>query len=290
VKQNFNNKYTCILCGGREFEHYLTKDCFVLIKCKCCNFIFIPQEFYSSIEMIKEQYVQNKSSPVSYYLSTRELDVKYCLENLDILERYIKSGRILDIGSNVGSFLSAAKMKKWEVSGVEPNPLAASYPQKEGFHIYNEFFNGNFVGKYTELYDAIHMGNVIEHVFDPVTFLKNAFEITRPDGYLLVTTINIDTCWAKRYHIKPMEHLVYFNQDTLTFTLKKAGYEVLYCARTSRSRNIAKIDKSTSKMGFMEKFIIKLTQTLGLGELLGHILKFIIVDEIIIIGKKNKDV
>ncbi len=288
MKVSFNNKYTCILCGGKEFTHYLTKDSFVLIKCTCCNFIFIPEEFYSSAEMIKEQYIKNKSSPVSYYLSTRELDIKYCLENLAILERYIKTGKILDIGSSVGSFLSAAKMKNWEVSGVEPNPLAASYPQKEGFHIYNEFFNGGFVEKCSELYDAIHMGNVIEHVFDPVTFLKNAFEITRPDGYLLVTTINIDTCWAKRYHIKPLEHLVYFNPETLKYALKKSGYEVNYCARTSRSRNIAKIDKSTSKMGLMEKLIIKLTQTFGLGELLGIILKFIIVDEIVIIGKKRR--
>ena len=257
MKQNFNNKYTCILCGGKEFDHYFTKDCFVLIKCKSCNFIFIPPDFYSSVEMIKEQYVQNKSSPVDYYLSTKELDIKYCLQNLAILERYIKTGRILDVGSSVGSFLSAARIKKWEARGVEPNPLAASYPQKDGFYIYNEFFNGNFAEKYTELYDAIHMGNVIEHVFDPVTFLKDAFQVTREGGYLLLTTINIDTYWAKRYHIKPLEHLVYFNQDTLKFALKQAGYKVLYCARTSRCKNIARIDKSTSKMGFIEKLIIK---------------------------------
>jgi 2-polyprenyl-3-methyl-5-hydroxy-6-metoxy-1,4-benzoquinol methylase len=289
LEQNFNNKYTCILCGGKEFEHYLRKDSFDLIRCKGCRFIFIPQEYYSSIEMIKELYVKNKSSPVSYYLSTKELDIKYCIENLKLLERYTKPGKILDIGSNVGSFLSAARLRKWESAGVEPNPLAASYPQKEDFKIYNEFFNEDFVEKYPELYDAVHMGNVIEHVFEPVKFLQNAFKIIKPDGYLLLTTINIDTYWAKRYHIKPLEHLVYFNLETLKLTLKKSGYDVLYCIKTSRARNIGKIDKSTSKMGIMEKFIIKLTQTLGLGELSGNILKFIIVDEILIIGKKNKE-
>jgi hypothetical protein len=84
-----------------------------------------------------------------------------------------------------------------------------------------------------------------------------------------------------------MEHLVYFNMETLKLAFKKANYEVLYSTRISRAKNIAKIDKSTSKMGYMEKIIIKLTQSLDIGELLGEILKFIIVDEILVIGKKK---
>jgi hypothetical protein len=109
VSEEQLNKYTCILCNRKEFTHYLDKDGVFLIKCKHCNFIFIPQECYSSVESIREQYVKNESSPVSYYLSTKELDSKYYIENLKLLGRYIKSGKILDIGSNVGTFLSVAK-------------------------------------------------------------------------------------------------------------------------------------------------------------------------------------
>src|SRR5262249_2407855 len=81
-------------------------------------------------------------------------------------------------------------------------------------------------------FDVCVLCDVIEHVRDPVRFVRAIQSLLARDGVLYVATPSLDS-WSARLlganwmEYKP-EHLSYFNRNTLQNLLYKAGYrEVL---------------------------------------------------------------
>jgi len=278
----------CPLCGAAEFDEFTRKDKFVLVKCRSCKFVFIPPACYNDTDRggIRSQYEQDATSPVKYYLSTRYFDMKYAGQNLKELEKHMKPGSVLDVGCNVGSFMLAARNRGWKPEGIEPNTSAASHASKEGFDVHNGFFTTEFAKSRAGRYDAVNLGDVIEHVFDPVYFLKNAYTTLRPGGAIMIITCNVDSYWSRKYQIKPMEHLLYFNTKTIKLACEKAGFTVVKCARSSHLRDIANMSKGTTKLGLGEKIVMLMTRTFKLGKLISFLMSLVIIDELILIGKK----
>lgn len=233
------------------------------------------------------QYERDESSQVQYYYSTRYYDLHYFHKNLQKLERYARPGSILDVGCNVGNFMIAAKSRGWSPVGIEPNTLAASSARREGLEVLDGYFSEDVCRRVKAPLDAVHMGDVIEHVVDPLEFLRLSFMILRPGGVIMIVTPNIDTYFGRRYQVKPMEHPVYFNLHSLSFALEKARFDVLRITRSSRLRDIANMDKSTTEMGSVETVIIKMTRVLGLGKVVSALVGCVTRDEIIAIGQKG---
>jgi hypothetical protein len=85
---------------------------------------------------------------------------------VDVQFRYLprasKSGaRALDIGCGNGAWLSLAKWAGWEVSGVEPDPVALAQGRSHGLDVRPSL--GDFEAD-TAGFDYITLSHVIEHV------------------------------------------------------------------------------------------------------------------------------
>ena len=81
-------------------------------------------------------------------------------------------------------------------------------------------------------YDVIALINVLEHVPNPKEMLKASAHLLKPDGIVLVHTLNFGGLPAKlggaKWHqIEPLEHLYYFTGRTLRALMRKAGLEPL---------------------------------------------------------------
>jgi 2-polyprenyl-3-methyl-5-hydroxy-6-metoxy-1,4-benzoquinol methylase len=115
---------------------------------------------------------------------------------LSRIEKYKKTGRLLDIGCGVGLFLDEAKRNGFDVEGVELSKWARDYA-KERFNIkalYKTFDDARFQNK---CFDVIVMLDVIEHLEDPKTMLNEIWRILKNDGVLYISTPDIESVLSR---------------------------------------------------------------------------------------------
>ncbi len=99
---------------------------------------------------------------------------------------------VLDIGCYDGTLLSRLRNKDNNLWGIEANPYLTSRAIKKGVQVKNflltdetrlPFHNGFF--------ELVIAGEFIEHVYDPVHFLKEVRRVLAPKGKLLISTPNL---------------------------------------------------------------------------------------------------
>jgi SAM-dependent methyltransferase len=150
-----------------------------------------------------------------------------------LIERSMPRGRLLDVGTGYGFFLALMQSRGWEVMGLEVSPTGAQYGQKRwGLSILTQpwektsFHEGEF--------DAVTAFYVVEHLFDPMAFLREVHRILRPGGMILVryphTTPIKDILSLMRikndlYHL-PF-HLGDFSPRTMRNALERAGFTTI---------------------------------------------------------------
>jgi 2-polyprenyl-3-methyl-5-hydroxy-6-metoxy-1,4-benzoquinol methylase len=94
-------------------------------------------------------------------------------------------GRMLEIGCAGGAFLNAAKTYGFEVEGVELSRDAAEFARKN-FAL--QVFNGTVIEAdfNKDTFDVVVMGDVLEHLPNPMETLKEVWRIVRHGGLLVI--------------------------------------------------------------------------------------------------------
>lgn len=278
----------CPICKLGDIAKWKTKGVFQLLQCVSCGLIFVDPSSYR--DSPQSQYIRDDTSPTQYYCASAEIDKKNFDRTLDAIELRGSRGRILDVGASVGTFLSQAQQRGWTGIGIEPNKTAVRICREKDLRVEEGFFDENFLkdalrNDYT--YDVIHMGDVLEHVFDPIAFLKIAYNLLRSGGYIVIVTPNINHFLTRKYQIKPKEHLVYFNARSLAKALQSAGFSDIDIKPQMRLRSFAHIGKGTTSIGAMEKIIIKLAAFFVFEKMFTALLAIIGRDELFAIAKKS---
>jgi len=96
-----------------------------------------------------------------------------------------KYNRILDVGAGRGSFLHLCSQHGWNVWGVEADKESADFVLKEyGLQV----FHGSLEeARYPDnFFDVVTLWNVLEHILDPGTTLKEVNRVLRPGGAMFV--------------------------------------------------------------------------------------------------------
>jgi len=159
------------------------------------------------------------------------------------LEKPKPGQKLLDVGCGNGDYLMLAASAGWKVKGVEPDLKALEVARSRGLEVMQGSIDE--VAQTGELFDVITMSHVIEHVHDPVSFVKFAYKCLKPGGILYIDTPNIESFCAKRFGkswrgIESPRHLVLFSGLGLRSALKKFGFSnIAFFSREDVRRNIA---------------------------------------------------
>ncbi|MDB6174721.1 MAG: putative SAM-dependent methyltransferase [Chthoniobacteraceae bacterium] len=138
--------------------------------------------------------------------------------------------RLLEVGCGNGYLLRRMQSLGWEVEGLDFDPQclrhvhSAGIPCKLGDLREQHYPDQSF--------DALYMGNVIEHVYDPAGFLEECARILKPGGRLVVITPNAESLGHHFYQadwrgLEPPRHLQIFNLQNLTALCRKSNLAVV---------------------------------------------------------------
>ena len=157
------------------------------------------------------------------------------------LNRLKPSGRLLEIGSALGFFLSSvSKQTTWVVEGVEVSAFGAWYARDRfGVTVHQGTLEeANFE---SESFDYVLQKDLLEHVLHPRRHLEETWRIMRPKACMRLITPNgeADVRPLERASMPSTEvpvlgqgHLSFFSRPQLLRLLDETGFRVL------RFRNI----------------------------------------------------
>jgi SAM-dependent methyltransferase len=149
----------------------------------------------------------------------------------ELRDRFPGRGKLLEVGCSCGFFLDAARRDGWEESGIELDERAVTYGrQKLGVKI----LAGTLESEMARLeppYDAIATFHVIEHLRDPIEFLRRCRELLREGGVLILKTPNVTSWIARRTGaywewLSPPAHIHLFSPKALELGLRRSGFRV----------------------------------------------------------------
>lgn len=154
------------------------------------------------------------------------------------------SGSFLEVGCAGGAFLDAARSLGYEVRGVEYSAEMAAFARKtfrldvaEGDLLDAKFPAGSF--------DVLFMGDVLEHLPDPVRSLTEAARILKPGGLLAVLCpLQTNTIFSRlgfiayaaigkkaRVHLPPY-HLFEYRSKSMANLMRRCGFRVARSTET----------------------------------------------------------
>ena len=219
------------------------KDGFSVIECVLCGFKHIlPIPSDTELQKLYQKEFYQKEKP-NYFKETKE-DLPWWLATYanyySLLEKHTSGRKILDIGSGPGHFLFTGKKRGWDVLGVEPSLSASAYALRRGLPVINDFFSFENLKKYGP-FDVVHMSLVLEHVPEPIQFLKEAKKLLKPGGLIAVFCPNDynplqiilrNELGFKPWWVLPRHHLNYFDFKSMKKLLVRLGFKEKECLGT----------------------------------------------------------
>lgn len=235
-------KNSCKLCGSTEikmeYEGLIrdgglgkyTKSPVTMYRCCNCDVIWHEPVFEIG------SYYESKEYRNALEGTTDEYDF-YRLHDKDNLDKFQYTGTdifrgkvVADVGCGCGAFLDFVKGAASKVIAVEPSEYYRKIMKKKGFEVYpyaKEAIQEN-AGKV----DVITSFDVIEHVNDPIAFVKEYFELLSSDGIGIIGTPTDAPIMREllgetyeRTQLFSTQHLWVLGEKNLKMIAEKVGFK-----------------------------------------------------------------
>jgi SAM-dependent methyltransferase len=151
----------------------------------------------------------------------------------------VPTGHLVELGPGFGTFAEVVQQSGHfgQVTVVERTPEMAQSCRRRGLAVH-ECAVEDLPDAYCGFADVLTCFEVIEHVFDPMTFLDTASRLLRRGGLLVMTCPNgqgFDTATLGAASVAvDNEHVNLFNPASMARLLERCGYEVLELATPGR--------------------------------------------------------
>jgi SAM-dependent methyltransferase len=170
---------------------------------------------------------------IAFYGTAREV------VHAEFLERYrpTGTGRLLDVGCGLGFFIFRALAQGWDAFACDTSDAWVARARERAGP------DRVWLGGVEEIaddeppFDLITVWDVLEHVFDPHSFLKAVARLLAPGGRLFIRTPN--EAWIyptyglrrlllhEQVELGPLNHVVYYRAATLRRALRVSGLRPL---------------------------------------------------------------
>ncbi len=232
-----NNAYEiskCPLCTSKnlkEVDNTLRNTSnYKPVLCQECSLIFLDKLYFTSQEKLDDFY---KGEYLNEYYNDGKNDILFNFNNKlpyqnlrkERISNYLNNDtKVLDIGCGPGYFLESIRADVAEVAGVEKNHDERRFVSD---YLKIPCYEDHTLIK--KKYDVIVLNQVVEHIYNPVSFLIELSSILSEKGVFVIEVPSASNSIVSLYRNKPFTnfwfqepHLWYFNKITLRLILEKA--------------------------------------------------------------------
>jgi SAM-dependent methyltransferase len=226
----------CPLCGKAGRPHW----CYPLVEwSNALPVEFNPVRMWLMCDdckhMFASSFPENWGSDDRQWRSPTTVEelFPYYSKILDVLEVFSTppkgSGRrwLLEAGLGGCEFILTASKRGYKVLGIDIVKGIVDHARKLGLNAeVSDFYKKETDKKW----NVLIMGDVLEHVPDPVAWIEKCSELMDDEGVLWISTPDFESDFAvKTGHSDPMRrevtHLNYFSKDSLYMLLRRFGLE-----------------------------------------------------------------
>lgn len=234
----------CMICNSFAsanlwFAKKTTDSEYPILRCAACKSAYVwPRPNGDTIQKIysSQTYHPDKEDGGVYWPSG-ETDAKVLFRRFD---SHLARGRLLDIGAGDGIASAEAVRRGFEVSACEPSLRARKrFVERLGFEPDSTFFNAEYAEANRGKFDAALLSHVLEHILEPMPFLRNIRMVLKPGGVLLIAvplfgSVLTAAMGKKDFFITPPVHLTYFSHAGLAELLHESGFKMIASYTSSK--------------------------------------------------------
>ena len=221
----------CKICNGKNVRYLCAKGPARYHVCQDCGLILqYPPPGIREMQ----QYADTEYEAGLYrdYLNARSIKIPHFESRFKAMEPYISGGRLLDIGCSCGYFMEVAAKRGFEVTGLEfsPTAIAAASPGIRAQIRQGTIDDADLA--WQDSFNVITAFDLIEHIDQPIAFLRKAVAFLRPGGIIAVSTPDAEhflryamrSSWPM---LQPMQHLSIFSKKALRQAFETLGLRLL---------------------------------------------------------------
>ncbi|PTL59861.1 hypothetical protein C7Y72_09465 [Paraconexibacter algicola] len=243
---------SCVACGTRGLRDHLrvagemgadglipTTDRYGtaladIVRCPACGHMQLspmPQD-----AVLEQAYADAASAD---YVAEEVGQRETARRALERIERHAaRTEELLDLGCWVGFLLAEARDRGWRTTGVEPSTFASAFARDElGLDVRTEDL---FTAALPSAgYDAVVLGDVLEHLPRPGEALQRIAALLRPGGVAWFALPDAGSAVARglgaRWWSVLPTHVQYFTRTSVRTLLRTHGWEVLEVATAPKA-------------------------------------------------------
>lgn len=214
----------CPICGSPRIASFAIKHGLNIDQCGSCDFRFTnPPPTPTQLEKFYNSEAKDIENLIFY--RTRAARTPIFSKRIELIQRYVSSGSLLDVGGAIGIFVGALTeaASRFHVTVVDLNANAITelkrrYPAVAALN--QDIFD------HRGSYDIVTLWDTIEHLPDVNRTASHLYGLLKPGGRLFLSTPNVasfeHSVGQERHpQVEPLAHVNYFSPNNLQQLLQK---------------------------------------------------------------------
>ena len=197
-----------------------------LYQCLECKIVFVyPLPTPSELD---QYYKINWRADKNIYANSKAMDMILKIESDERCDYLIRHNilstysKVLDIGSGDGYFIQSMRNKGFkdvEFFATDPSPICFQKLKALGvntFHSLQEIPERDF--------DLITLGEVLEHISEPIFFLESLIELVKNGGHIYIDVPERDDTHKELFE----PHTLFYSKESLLNLVEKMNLKVVH--------------------------------------------------------------
>jgi 2-polyprenyl-3-methyl-5-hydroxy-6-metoxy-1,4-benzoquinol methylase len=227
----------CPGCGRESVAPAFTKHGFPYVVCRACRSLFVsPRPPQAALDRFYRDAPSSRYWAQEFFPAVEEPRrekiirprVRRILENERVRRLELDKPLVVDVGAGAGVFLTELleAVPEARAVAVEPGKDLAAQARAHGLRVVERpvELSGELEGEA----DIVTSFEVIEHVHDPLAFVRAVARLAKPGGQILVTGLNgdgfdVQVLWSEAKAVSPPHHLNFLSVAGLESLFQRAG-------------------------------------------------------------------
>ena len=227
--------WRCVLCERTRGVRLFAKGGWDFVRCAACGMVSLDP-LPSAADIAAHHERSHRDGIYAAFAAAEDARRAVARRRLALLRPLAPPGSWLDVGCSTGAFVAAAVAAGLAAEGVELASAAVVEARARGLTVHHAPIEDFAPGRRWAMVTAF---DVVEHLRDPLGFVRRAAGWLEPDGLFALTLPDAASPTARLmgrhwFYYAPPDHVHYFTPPTARRLLETAGLRATALRRVTK--------------------------------------------------------